>query len=289
MSVNPKVQEIVDKVAEKFAPYTTPESITPSVVTEAVAEAIQNLYACPDVFMTNNNVKEMDFTNYINVERIFAGQNPFISLDLSPVVLLKHLVTKLPTNGLLDLSSNTLLERLIIEDYSSAQSNIDLTANIALKELSIQGNDCLTTFPTIPNPSILEYLSFLSLNGITDVTLDLTAFTSLKKIVLSSLGAVTTIDLPNLTTLEHFEITLDNDNLTTFPSITQNPNLKYIVFAHNDTLTDADYQDILSDLIANGLENGYVQLTSNSGVTLSPTTEGYISTLEGLGWEVNCY
>lgn len=260
MPVNPNIQTIVDAVSDKLAQYTIPDSITPQVVTEAIALAVQSLYTQPDVFMSNNNIKTIDFTNYVNVERLFAHGNPFISLDLSPMINLKHAEISSANVSSIDFSANTLLEKLIFASNNIEIPTIDVSLLVNLVELN------------------------LSTNGQTSV--DLSTNTLLEKLELDS-NLLTTIDLSSNILLK--EIDLSGNELTTL-DISNNPEVINLD-VHRNNLTETAVNQILADLVTANKNNGKMWF-KNDGSSLNfnaqPTGQGLldIATLESRGWEV---
>lgn len=259
MPVNTKIQIIIDAVSDKLAQYTTPNSITPQVVTEAIALSVQSLYSVPDVFMANNNVETIDFTNYVNVERLFAQQNPFTSLDLLPMVNLKHL----------ELSSTYLTE-------------IDFSANVLLEKLIFMGNEY--QIPTI-DFSTLTNLKELQV-GTQLESINLSTNILLEKLELNS-NLLTSIDLSNNILLNHLDL---SENQLENLDISNNPEITYLNL-HRNNLTETTVNQILADLVLANKNNGKMFFRNPLSFTNSnaqPTGQGLldIATLESRGWEV---
>lgn len=287
--INPKVQEIIDKVASKFEQYTTPNSITPMVVTSAIAEAIQSTYVPKDLFMTNSNVKDIDFSNYFNIERLFAQGNPFVNFDLSLLPLLKELylqsaftyqntVNKNTFEGIIDFSLNQNLEKLIILDFFKNPTNINLTTNSLLKEVELYGEN-LTSID-ISGLTNIEKLSI----GAPISTIDFFASKNNLKEVYFEQVLIPSFDFEDCLNIEKI-VLYPNNNYDL--SISNCPKIKDFRI-EGVNLTEAEAESIVNMLVSNGLENGIFEVyTAVGNITPSGTLLTSINSLEALGWQVS--
>ncbi|MVO09744.1 hypothetical protein GOQ30_11300 [Flavobacterium sp. TP390] len=159
MPTTPNIEAITTEVMNYLNAFTTKKSIGRPQIITAISKAVERLYTPMDAFMSSNNIQTIDLTNYVNVERLFAGANPFSSLDLSPLVNLKHLEL-FNLNGTMtsvDLSNNTALE-IVNFQFSYGINSIDVSALVNLKELNI-GSTSISAL-NISTNTLLEKLVF---------------------------------------------------------------------------------------------------------------------------------
>lgn len=284
---NQNVQRIVEMVSEKLAQYTTNKSITPQVITETIALTIQSLYAPTDVFMSNNNVKEIDLSNYINVERLFANNNPFTSLDISEMVALKHIEFSAGkfVNKSIDFSNNTLLENVLIKDVGGFNT-FDLSSLLELKNLSLNKlgfapNNDVTSFSFLNNNVKLESLEIQKFKAISPSVFNANNFPLLKNLSFPE-TIVNDVDCSGLVNLE--SVFLYN---TTNLNITGCLNIREIAIFSGLNITQSQIDNILNVLANNNVSNGSVNIENNPSV--QPSSQGLIdkATLESRGWSVS--
>lgn len=160
----------------------------------------------------NKNIADLTgIEAFVNLRRLYCGNNQISSLDLSQNTLLTHL----------DVTNNDL-------------STIDLTANTDLVELYFYRNQ-LTTIDLRQNTQ----LQLLSINTNQLKSIDLPATSSLVQVYLAE-NQLESIDLSQNANLQ--ALNLNSNRLTTL-DLSGNPDLQTLYFSNNLLLTEVDLRN----------------------------------------------
>ena len=162
---------------------------------------ISNITLAPSlkkIELSENNISNIDLSNLVNAEKLWLGNNPLQSIDVTGMPKLKDLLlyeTKIKNN--IDLTNNIDLERFWIGGVEEGEEpkveNFDLSHNHNLKTLEIKDRN-------LKNFDLGKYVSLTSIeleNNIMNPNLDLSRLTNLKWIILEN-NKLTNLKLPDI-------------------------------------------------------------------------------------------
>ena len=168
---------------------------------------ISNITLAPslkEIQLSKNNISNIDLSNLINAEKLWLGENPLQSIDVTGMPKLKDLLlyeTKIKNN--IDLTNNINLERFWIGGVEEGEEprveNFDFTNNLKLKELEIKDRN-------LKNFDLGKYVSLTSIeleNNIMNSNLDLSRLTNLKYIALKN-NKLTNLKLPDINVTHYY-------------------------------------------------------------------------------------
>ena len=168
---------------------------------------ISNITLAPslkEIQLSKNNISNIDLSNLVNAEKLYLGENPLQSIDVSGMPKLKDLLlyeTKIKNN--IDLTNNINLERFWIGGVEEGEEprveNFDFTNNLKLKKLEIKDRN-------LKNFDLGKYVSLTSIeleNNIMNSNLDLSRLTNLKDIALKN-NKLTNLKLPDINVTHYY-------------------------------------------------------------------------------------
>ena len=162
---------------------------------------ISNITLAPslkEIELSQNNISNIDLSNLVNAEKLWLGENPLQSIDVTGMPKLKDLLLyKTKINNNIDLTNNVNLERFWIGGVEAGEEpkveNFDLSHNHNLKTLEIKDRN-------LKNFDLGKYVSLTSIeleNNIMNPNLDLSRLTNLKRIILEN-NKLTNLKLPDI-------------------------------------------------------------------------------------------
>ena len=168
---------------------------------------ISNITLAPslkEIKLSKNNISNINLSNLVNAEKLYLGNNPLQSIDVSGMPKLKDLLlykTKIKNN--IDLTNNINLERFEIGGVEAGEEpkveNFDLSHNHNLKTLEIKDRN-------LKNFDLGKYVSLTSIeleNNIMNPNLDLSRLTNLKQIILEN-NKLTNLKLPDINVTHYY-------------------------------------------------------------------------------------
>ena len=168
---------------------------------------ISNITLAPslkEIELSKNNISNINLSNLVNAEKLYLGNNPLQSIDVSGMPKLKDLLlykTKIKNN--IDLTNNINLERFEIGGVEAGEEpkveNFDLSHNHNLKTLEIKDRN-------LKNFDFGKYVSLTSIkleNNIMNPNLDLSRLTNLKQIILEN-NKLTNLKLPDINVTHYY-------------------------------------------------------------------------------------
>ena len=162
---------------------------------------ISNITLAPslkEIELSQNNISNINLSNLVNAEKLYLGNNPLQSIDVTGMPKLKDLLlykTKIKNN--IDLRNNVNLERFEIGGVEEGEEprveNFDFTNNLKLKTIEIKDRN-------LKNFDLGKYVNLKSIeleNNIMNPNLDLSRLTNLKRIILEN-NKLTNLKLPDI-------------------------------------------------------------------------------------------
>ena len=149
--------------------------------------------------LNDNNIKKLDLSNNLNIEKLILNNNPLENLNISMLTNLK--VISISANSIPDLTKNLNLEEISIEGWNSPMEDIrpnigevDFNKNVNLKKLEI-------TSSKIKNINLNKNINLeeLTLRNNAINTLDLSKNINLKNLTLEN-NEIKNISIPNSVT-----------------------------------------------------------------------------------------
>ena len=149
--------------------------------------------------LNGNNIKKLDLSNNLNIEKLILNNNPLENLNISMLSNLK--VINISANSIPDLTKNLNLEEISIEGWNSPMEDIrpnigevDFNKNVNLKKLEI-------TSSKIKNINLNKNINLeeLTLRNNAINTLDLSKNINLKNLTLEN-NEIKNISIPNSVT-----------------------------------------------------------------------------------------
>ena len=216
---------------------------------------ISNITLAPslkEIQLSKNNISNIDLSNLVNAEKLYLGENPLQSIDVTGMPKLKDLLlykTKIKNN--IDLRNNVDLERFWIGGVEEGEEpkveNWDFTNNLNLRTLEIKDRN-------LKNFDLGKYVSLTSIeleNNIMNPNLDLSRLTNLSTIYLTN-NKLTNLKLPDanvtnyyLNGKENIKLKVKKNSYVTIPKVILN-NKEYFL------RTGFDYRNGETYLFNNG-------------------------------------
>jgi hypothetical protein len=227
------------------------------------------------------SITSIDLKSFSSLKRIDINlYNNYLvqSIDVSGLVNLKTLIlSSIPSLSLLNTSGLTGLEYLVIQDIPESLTVLNTADFSSIKEVSIawcrgiQSLD-LSSLSSITNLAVASCHLLTSLN--------ITGLSNLTSLSINNLNSINSIDFTGMTSLQTLYF---GDMYVSDLDFTGLISLRSIYLWTLPYLDPTDIDNLLSELDANGVSNGYF---TDGGVSRTVASNTNFSNLVNKGWSL---